>query len=590
MRALWLSVLCALILPLCTLRGADATSPAAPAATAPSPSPEVGYTVLPAAAVAPPMHWEHPEIANSAARVELSTYRASIARMYLLSRHPLKMPSWETSATVHEPDVTQPLAVLDSFNRDSDMHNQIYAMDLPREPADDGAWSWQQVSPSEVSFSHDAQGLTYRLDYAMDTSLPASQQKPQVTVTMKVTNHRGQTVALLPGVRPLDGIHQDNPTVEAPFDKIAAVSGSVDGAPGSLQTWTFPSTDGVEADVPPGFSFIALKSRFFAAWWTPSGNGSITDAAGKVTQLVPAYATKYASFSSPGFAAPYRQAQVYSRISDLNGRPFSVATGDTLSLNWSIAVSCMTSTDLARLSPDERQLEYTDAYYSFFKSIAKIMTWLLRWIAHIVHYYGLAVIILTILIKAALHRLTHKQYESTMRMQKLQPELKYLQEQYKNDKPSRDRKTMELWKKHGVNPLGGCLPMLVQIPLFIALYQSFYHSADMRGQSFLWISDLTLPDQLWYLGFKLPITNTLATINPLPILYILTTIWMSMLQKPPTSGDPSQEQVFKMMRWMPAVFGVIFYNMPAGLVLYFTLQAVLTALEIKLVKRRLGMT
>jgi YidC/Oxa1 family membrane protein insertase len=305
---------------------------------------------------------------------------------------------------------------------------------------------------------------------------------------------------------------------------------------------------------------------------------------------VPTYATHSLSFSTPGFAAPFRQAMIYSRIGDADGRPFNLESGSTLSLNWAISVSCMTSTDLARLSPDERQLEYTDAYYSFFKSIAKIMTWLLRWIAHVVHYYGLAVIILTILIKAALHRLTHKQYESTMRMQKLQPELKYLQEQYKNDKATKDRKTMELWKKHGVNPLGGCLPMLVQIPLFIALYQSFYHSADMRGQSFLWIADLTLPDQLWYLGVKLPIINTLVTINPLPILYILTTIWMSMLQKPPTAGDPSQEQIFKMMRWMPAVFGVIFYNMPAGLVLYFTLQAVLTAIEIKLVKRRLGMT
>ena len=167
------------------------------------------------------------------------------------------------------------------------------------------------------------------------------------------------------------------------------------------------------------------------------------------------------------------------------------------------------------------------------------------------------------------------------------PELKYLQEQYKGDRQKMATKQMELWKKHGVNPLGGCLPVLIQIPIFMALYQSFCHSADLRGQSFLWIRDLTLPDQVMAL-FSIPGFG-LITVNPLPILYIVVTIWMSMLQKPPTGGDPQQEQMFKMMRWLPVVFGLIFYNMPAGLVLYFTVQAVLSTIEMKLVKRRLGM-
>jgi YidC/Oxa1 family membrane protein insertase len=194
-------------------------------------------------------------------------------------------------------------------------------------------------------------------------------------------------------------------------------------------------------------------------------------------------------------------------------------------------------------------------------------------------------VVLTFLIKLALHRTTFKQHESMMKMQKLAPELKLLQEQYKSDKQKMAQKQMELWKKHGVNPLGGCLPILIQIPIFTALYLAFCHSADMRGHGFLWINDLTLPDQLigWVVG------GWTISINPLPIIYIGVSIWMSMMQKVPPGADPQQEQMMKMMRWLPVVFGVIFYNFPSGLVLYFTINAVLSTIEIKMVRKKLGM-
>jgi YidC/Oxa1 family membrane protein insertase len=584
MRVSWLGLLLALCLPLGPVMGADAAQApaAAPTPTAPLPVP------IPAPEVLAATHWDHPEIANAATRVVLSTYRASILRMDLLSQHPLKEPHWRTDGD-HQVDTKQPLAVLDSFIPDGDMHGFVQQMELPTNPAQDGTWSWKQISPAEVAFSLDRDGMTYQLDYRLDASQPSALQKPEVDVRLVVVNHRAQPVAIKPFLRPLSGVHQDDPQMELPFLKTVALSGAVNGVGGTMQKWDFPTTSDVHQDIPAGFDYVALKSRFFAAWWTPQKTASLTSADGKQFTLSPLYTTSTRSVVIPSITNSYRQVQVGAEITQPDHAPFTLETGSSLSLGWAISVSCMTKSDLDRLNDSERKLEFTDGYYAFFKSIANVMTWLLRFIAHIVHYYGLAVIILTFMIKAALHPLTHKQYESTMKMQKLQPELKYLNEQYKNDKQTFARKQLELYKKHGVNPLGGCLPMLVQIPLFIALYQSFYHSADMRGQPFLWISDLTLPDQLWYLGFKLPLVGTLATVNPLPILYILTTIWMSMLQKPPTSGDPTQEQMFKMMRWMPAVFGIIFYNMPAGLVLYFTLQAVLSALEIKMVKRRLGM-
>ncbi len=250
----------------------------------------------------------------------------------------------------------------------------------------------------------------------------------------------------------------------------------------------------------------------------------------------------------------------------------------------------MTKQELGALKPIEREIEYTDGFYRFLKSIANIMTWALIGIAKVVHYYGLAVILLTVLLKILMHHFTHRQYVSMMKMQKIQPEMKALQERYKDDRQALTTKQFELWKKHGINPLGGCMPMLlmllIQTPLFLALYQSFYHSAAMRGQPFLWIRDLTLPDQLWYLGGALGIS---LTINPLPIIYLCVAVWMALNQKPPPSSDPNQEQMAKSMRWIPVLFAAIFYNMPAGLVLYFTLQSSLSAIEIKLIKRRLGM-
>jgi YidC/Oxa1 family membrane protein insertase len=252
---------------------------------------------------------------------------------------------------------------------------------------------------------------------------------------------------------------------------------------------------------------------------------------------------------------------------------------------WTITAASMNKRDLALLGETAAKVEYSDGYYRFFKSLAWLLTISLDGLVLVVLNYGVAVVVLTFLIKLLLHRTTFKQHESMMKMQKLAPELKLLQEQYKTDKQKLAMKQMELWKKHGVNPLGGCLPILIQIPIFTALYLAFCHSADMRGSGFLWINDLTLPDQLvgWVVG------GWTLSINPLPILYIGVSIWMSMMQKVPPGADPQQEQMMKMMRWLPVVFGVIFYNFPSGLVLYFTINAVLSTIEIKMVRKKLGM-
>jgi YidC/Oxa1 family membrane protein insertase len=112
----------------------------------------------------------------------------------------------------------------------------------------------------------------------------------------------------------------------------------------------------------------------------------------------------------------------------------------------------------------------------------------------------------------------------------------------------------------------------------------------MRGASFLWVTDLTLPDQVWGVPLAF-LNNWILSLNPLPLIYIAVTIWMSLTTPIPTTaagGDPMQEQIAKSMRWMPVLFGLIFYNMPAGLVLYFTVNAVISTIEVKFIRRRLN--
>ncbi|MBN8526383.1 MAG: membrane protein insertase YidC, partial [Planctomycetes bacterium] len=285
-----------------------------------------------------------------------------------------------------------------------------------------------------------------------------------------------------------------------------------------------------------------------------------------------------------GYTGSDHEHQAYIGVSFA---PETVPAGAAWQRGWSISASSMAKKDLALFSETEQAIKYTDGFYRFFKILANALTWVLDQLAKVVGHYGIAVIILTILIKAVLYRTTFKQQESMLKMQKLAPELKYVQEQYKSNKQMLAQKQMELFKKHGVNPLGGCLPIFIQLPIFIALFQAFSHSADLRGTSFLWISDLTLPDQVWGVPISF-LGGWVLSLNPLPIIYIGVSAWMSFHQTPPSNGDPQQEMMFKMMRWMPVVFGVIFYNMPSGLVLYFTVQAVISTLELKYIKKKLG--
>ena len=203
--------------------------------------------------------------------------------------------------------------------------------------------------------------------------------------------------------------------------------------------------------------------------------------------------------------------------------------------------------------------------WSVVRGIAKPLFHFLRFLYRYTENYGLSIIILTIGIRSLFIPLMHKSYKAMKAMQVLQPELKKLQKKYKDNKERLNREMIELYKQHGANPLGGCLPMLLQMPVFVALFNVLYTTIELREAHFaFWVSDLSMKD-------------------PFYVLPIIMGVSMLVQQKmQPTTMDPRQAKIFL---FMPAFFTVLFLNFPAGLVLYWLTNNVLTILQQYITKR-----
>ena len=210
--------------------------------------------------------------------------------------------------------------------------------------------------------------------------------------------------------------------------------------------------------------------------------------------------------------------------------------------------------------------------FGMFDFLAKPCVWLMNKLYSVIPNYGVAIIILTILIKIILWPLGSKSYKSMSEMKKIQPLMKEIREKYKNDKKKMNEEVMGLYRTYKINPLGGCLPMVVQLPVFFALYRMLYQAIELRhAPFFLWIEDLSAPDRLFRFGFSIPFMEPPYGI---PVLTIIMGATMLLQQKmSPPMGDPTQA---KLMMFMPLIFTVIFINFSAGLVLYWLVNNVLS--------------
>jgi YidC/Oxa1 family membrane protein insertase len=225
--------------------------------------------------------------------------------------------------------------------------------------------------------------------------------------------------------------------------------------------------------------------------------------------------------------------------------------------------------DYARLKTLGYGLEQAvDFGWWWIRPLSKLMFRFILFCRKYIPNYGLVIIILSVLIKVLFYPLTQKSMKSMRDMQKLQPKMKELRENYKGDAQKLNAEMMKLYKEHGVNPVGGCFPMLLQMPVFIALFQVLSRTIELRQAPFmLWIQDLSSPDVIAHLPFSLPFIG-----DNLSLLPILMGIAMFVQQKM-QSTDPKQAMMTYMM---PVVFTVLFFRFPSGLVLYWLVNNILT--------------
>ncbi|MFC5049621.1 membrane protein insertase YidC [Rubritalea spongiae] len=220
---------------------------------------------------------------------------------------------------------------------------------------------------------------------------------------------------------------------------------------------------------------------------------------------------------------------------------------------------------------------HTDAImnYGWFSPFANFMSWSLNiihdWFGDASWAWGVSVILLTVFIRILIWPLHNKSTRTMKRMGKLQPIMKEMREKYADNPQKLNQETMKLYKTYGVNPMGGCLPMLIQIPIFFGVFKMLGSAVEMRGASFLWVDDLSRPDTVWDI-FGVPI-------NVLPIIMAITMVFQMRLT--PQSGDKLQRRIFMLM---PLMFFFFCYNYAAALALYWSTQNVVSIIQTLLMK------
>jgi|TARA_B110000238_G_scaffold200549_2_gene251084 YidC/Oxa1 family membrane protein insertase len=255
-----------------------------------------------------------------------------------------------------------------------------------------------------------------------------------------------------------------------------------------------------------------------------------------------------------------RVLQATNAVIGFTGQPVIIQAGETSQINNILYLGPKDQDTLASLS---RGLDLT-VDYGFLWMISKYLFYFLQYIHSLVGNWGFSIILITIIVKGAMYPLTKKQYESMAKMRALKPKMDALKERYGEDKQKMQQAMMEMYKKDKVNPMGGCFPLLLQMPIFLALYWVLLESVELRHADFIfWITDLSAKD-------------------PFFVLPVLTGISMYLLQKlqPMTMTDPMQQ---KIMQFMPVAMSLFFFIFPAGLVLYWLISNLITLIQAKII-------
>jgi YidC/Oxa1 family membrane protein insertase len=274
--------------------------------------------------------------------------------------------------------------------------------------------------------------------------------------------------------------------------------------------------------------------------------------------------------------------------------PMTVAIGGTASTTTSLFAGAKES---ATVDAYDKQLQLNKfdrlIDWGWFYFITKPMFWLIDWFFHIVGNFGVAILLVTVLVKAVFFPLANKSYASMAKMKAVQPQLAALKEKYPDDKMKQQQEMMEIYKKEKINPVAGCLPILIQIPVFFSLYKVLFVTIEMRHAPFFgWIKDLSAadPTNLFNLFGLLPFDPThvpvlgyYLVLGAWPIIMGVT-MWFQMKLNP-TPPDPTQKMIFD---WMPLIFTFMLASFPAGLVIYWAWNNLLSVLQQSYIMQKNG--
>jgi YidC/Oxa1 family membrane protein insertase len=407
-----------------------------------------------------------------------------------------------------------------------------------------------------VTLTHDSgQGLIFRRIFSVD---------PQYMFSLRqeVENRTDAPVSLFPYARVQ---RQGTPPVEGVYVLHEGLLGVLGD---SLKEITYASMkDQVEPDATPSRGgWLGITDKYWAVALVPDQSAEIVGT----------------------FRHSLNGALDVYQADYLAKAPLTIApgtTGATESRVFAGAKVVETITDYARaLNIDRFDLMIDWGWFYF---ITKPMFWALHAIKGWIGNFGLAILIVTVLLKLLFFPLANKSYEAMSKMKKLQPEMEAIKQRLGDDRMKQQEAMMELYKREKVNPLAGCLPVLVQIPVFFALYKVLYVTIEMRHAPFYgWIRDLSAPDptSMFNLFGLIPWTPPhLLMIGVLPIIMGIT-MWVQMKLNPPPP-DPIQAQIFN---YMPLIFTVMLASFPAGLVLYWAWNNLLSILQQSLIMRKNG--
>lgn len=259
--------------------------------------------------------------------------------------------------------------------------------------------------------------------------------------------------------------------------------------------------------------------------------------------------------------------EVYGIEAALRMPGFKLAPGDTTAQKFTIFAGPKAYSLLKQLGQGEQEIMNFGMFKLICILLLNSMTWLKGWVSS----YALAIIVLTFIVRGLLWPVQGKATRSMKKMQAVQPKVMELRDKYKDDPARMNQEMMKLYKEYGVNPLAGCLPMLIQIPIFFGFYTMLGTAVELRNSSFLWVKDLSHPDTVAYL-FGFPI-------NVLPLLMAATMIWQMKLT--PKSGDPAQQKIFMLM---PLIFVLFTYKFASALALYYTVQNILSIIQLYMMR------